>query len=198
VRREVFAVEQMTLVWPSREYLPSYVAALERGWSPDNLRGTVVALEELARIAADADRFLASLVDKEAAGHPVTLPDGTMAPRLPGYRRWMWDGEFCGSIGLRWQRGTEALPPYCLGHIGYAVVPWKQGRGYATRALREVLREAKAEGLRYVELTTDPDNVASQRVVEANGGVIVEEFVTPSFLGAQSKLRYRVQLQEGA
>jgi len=41
----------------------------------------------------------------------------------------MWDDEFAGSIGFRWQPGTSALPPHCLGHIGYAVVPWKQGRG---------------------------------------------------------------------
>lgn len=188
----------MTLVWPSREYLPSYVAALEQGWSPDSLRGSVVALEELARIGADADTFIASLVDKDAAGDPITLPDGTKVPRLPGYRRWMWDGEFCGSIGLRWQRGTEELPPYCLGHIGYGVVPWKQRRGYATRALGEVLQEAKVEGLRFVEITTDPDNVASRKVVEANGGVLVETFVTPPFLGAVPKLRYRVQLDDGA
>ena len=193
-RRLVSVLHEMTLVWPSREYLPGYVAALERGWSYDTLRGRVASDEELVRIAADADAFLASLVDKEAAGGPITLPDGTSVPRLPGYRRWMWDGEFCGSIGLRWQRGTEALPPHCLGHIGYAVVPWKQRRGYATLALREVLREAKAEGLRFVELTTDPDNVASQRVVEANGGVLVEEFVTPPSLGSQRKLRYRVNL----
>jgi predicted acetyltransferase len=186
----------MKLVWPALEYLPSYVAALETGWSHDNLRGRLAALEELERISADADAFIESLVDREGKGAPFTLPDGTMAPRLPGYRRWMWDGEFCGSIGLRWQRGTEALPPYCLGHIGYAVVPWKQRRGYATQALGEVLREAVTLGLRYVELTTDPDNIASQRVVEAHGGVIVEEFITPPFLGAQRKLRYRVQLDE--
>jgi len=183
------------LVWPSREYLPGYVAALERGWSPDNLRGQVAVQEELARIAEDADAFLASLVDREAAGRPITLPDGTTVPRLPGYRRWIWDGEFCGTIGLRWQPGTEALPPYCLGHIGYGVVPWKQRRGYATRALREMLREAKAEGLRFVEITTDPDNVASRRVVEANGGVLVEEFVTPPSLGSEHKVRYRVQVR---
>lgn len=58
----------MNLVWPSRAYLPGYVDALERGWSPDNLRGAIAAQEELERIAADADAFLASLVDKEAAG----------------------------------------------------------------------------------------------------------------------------------
>lgn len=190
-------MQEMKLVWPAREYLPSYVAALERGWSPDNVRGGVAAQEELERITTNPDTFLVSLVDKEGKGGPITLPNGTTVPRLPGYRRWLWDGEFCGSIGLRWQRGTEALPPHCLGHIGYAVVPWKQGRGYATRALHEVLREAKAEGLRYVEITTAPDNAASQRVIQANGGVFVEEFVTPPALGGRRELRYRVNLHDG-
>jgi predicted acetyltransferase len=189
-------MQEVRLVWPSRVYLPSYVAALKRGWSPDNIRGHVAAQEELERIAANPDAFLASLVDKEGIGNPVTLPDGTTVPRLPGYRRWLWDGEFCGSIGLRWQRGTEALPPHCLGHIGYAVVPWKQGRGYATRALQEMLQEAQAEGLRYVEITTAPDNAASQRVIQANGGVLVEEFVTPAALGSRRELRYRVNLHD--
>jgi predicted acetyltransferase len=110
----------------------------------------------------------------------------------------MWDGEFCGSIGLRWQRGTEALPPHCLGHIGYAVVPWKRRRGYATRALGEMLLAAKAEGLRYAEITTQPDNVASQRVITANGGVFIEEFVTPPSRGGQAELRYRVYFDGGA
>jgi predicted acetyltransferase len=184
----------MKLVWPSAEYLPSYRMALERGWSPDNLRGEVAAREELARIAANAAAFLASMVDIEATGSPITLPDGTTVPRLPGYRRWLWDGEFCGSIGFRWQRGTEALPPYCLGHIGYSVVPWKQRRGYATHALREVLEDARARGLRYVEITTAVDNAASKRVIEGNGGIFIEEFVTPPALGGQRDLRYRVPL----
>ena len=188
----------MKLVWPSREYLPSYVAALERGWSPDNLRGQIAAQEELKRIAVDADAFLASLVDRKATGNPITLPDGMTVPRLPGYRRWMWDGEFCGSIVFRWQPGTEALPPYCLGHIGYSVVPWKQRLGYATRALRELLRDAKAEGLRYVDITTGPDNVPSRRVIETNGGVLVEEFITPAALGGKPELRYRVPIEDGA
>ena len=76
------------------------------------------------------------------------------------------------------------------------MVPWKQGRGYATAALREILRDAKQEGLRYVEITTAPDNTASQRVIEANGGVLVEEFVTPIALGGKRELRYRVQVHD--
>jgi predicted acetyltransferase len=97
---------------------------------------------------------------------------------------------------LRWQPGTEALPPYCLGHIGYTVVTWKQRRGYATQALGEILRDAKAEGLRYVELTTSPDNLASRKVIEANGGIFVEEFATPSSLGGHVEVRYRVTLDD--
>lgn len=185
----------MQLVWPAAAFLPGYVDALARGWSADNVRGAVAAREELAKIAEAPDAFLAGLVDRDAQGPPMALPDGTFAARLPGYRRWLWDGEFCGSIGFRWQPGTAALPPHCLGHIGYAVVPWKQRRGYATRALALLLPDARAEGLPYVEITTDPDNRASQRVIEANGGVLVERFVKPPQFGGVPGLRYRIVLE---
>jgi predicted acetyltransferase len=182
----------MQLVRPASEHLPSYVAALEQGWSADNERGIAAGREELFRIKADAAGFLASMENRDAKGPPVTLPDGSTAERLPGFRRWLWDGEFCGSIGLRWQPGTAALPPHCLGHIGYAVVPWKQRLGYGTLALRLMLPEAKAIGLPYVELTTDPDNIASQRVIEANGGSLVERFIKPEQFGSKPGLRFRI------
>jgi predicted acetyltransferase len=185
----------LTLVRPSADYLPAYVDALTRGWSPDNVRGKVAADEELAKIASDSNAFLASIQDREGRGDPVVLPDGSKVPRLPGYRRWLWDGEFCGSIGFRWQPGTEALPPHCLGHIGYAVVPWKQRSGYATQALRLLLLEVATEGLAYVEITTEPENIASQRVIEANGGKLVERFTKPAQFGGTPGLRYRIGLR---
>lgn len=184
----------MQLVRPAAAHLASYRAALERGWSADNLRGAVAAQEELARISADAPAFIAGLEDREARGAPITLPDGSTAPRLPGFRRWMWDGEFCGSIGLRWQPGTTELPPHCLGHIGYAVVPWKRRLGYARSALAQLLPQARAIGLPYVEITTEPHNEASQRVIVANGGVLVESFTAPASVGGAPGLRYRIAL----
>lgn len=183
----------MDLVWPAAPYLTSYRDALERGWSPDNFRPQA-AQEQLARIGADPAGFLDSLVDREANGGPVTLPDGSTAPRLPGYHRWMWDGEFCGSINFRWQPGTGDLPPYVLGHIGYAVVPWKRRRGYATRALALLLDDARREGLRYVDLTTEKDNRPSQRVIEANGGVPLGEFNRLAAHGGTPGLRFRIPL----
>ena len=184
----------MQLVRPAPEYLTGYISALERGWSPDNVRGAIAAHEELAKIKADASDFLANLDDREAKGPPVVLPDGSVVARIPGYRRWLWDGEFAGSIGFWWQPGTTALPPHCLGHIGYAVVPWKQRQGYATRALQALLIEAKAEGLPYVEITADIENIASQRVILRNGGMFIEQFTKPLQLGSTPSLRYRIAL----
>lgn len=185
----------MELVWPAERYLESYAAALVRNWSPDNVRPEA-GREQLDRIATDRAAFVAELVDREGKGAPIRLPDGATVPRLPGYHRWMWDGDFCGSIGFRWQPGTTELPPHCLGHIGFSVVPWKRRRGYATRALALLLLEAKEEGLAYVELTTDVDNMASRRVILANGGRLVERFRKSHEYGGSDGLRFRIELKK--
>jgi predicted acetyltransferase len=185
----------MHLVRPAQEHLASYIAALERGWSPDSVRGAIAAKDELERIKADATMFLERLDDREAKGPPVKLPDGSTVMRIPGFHRWLWDGEFAGRISLRWRPGTTDLPPYCLGHVGYGVVPWKRRRGYATAALRLLLPEAKAVGLPFIEVTADPDDVASQRVIEAVGGVLHERFTKPPQFGNAPGLRYRILLR---
>lgn len=183
----------LQLLKPSLETLPGFVGALERGWSRDNVGLEKTIRADLEWIARDAAGFVASLDDVEANGAPITLPDGSQARRLPGYNRWLWDGEFCGSIGFRWQPGTSELPPHVLGHMGYAVVPWKRGRGYASEALRQLLPAARALGMTWVELTTVPDNLPSQRVILANGGQLVETFEAPAY-GEGLKLRYRIPL----
>lgn len=184
----------MELVWPKPDHLPSYVVALRSGWSADNVRGTEAASEELQIIERDSVAFIESMIDREARGDPVKLPDGSCVKRIPGFRRWMWDGEFCGVISFRWQPGTEALPPHCLGHIGYAVVPGKRNRGYATQALLQTLPLAKAEGLHYVELTTDLDNAASRKTIERAGGIFLEHFTKPPQFGGKPGVRYRIML----
>ena len=184
----------LALVTPAIAYLPGYIDALERGWSPDNVRGAVAAQEEITQIGRDPEAFVAGLVDLEAKGAPIVMPDGTTFRRLPGYRLWLWDGEFCGSIGFRWQPGTSALPTHVLGHIGYAVVPWKQRRGYATQALAMLMPRARSLGLEYVDITTDPENVESQKVILGNGGVLVERFKEPEQYGGEDALRFRIFL----
>lgn len=162
------------LVEPSLERLPGYVAALETGWSPVTTRD--LSGEQLGAIRADTGTFLRDLTRRE--GGTITLADGTSVPRLPTRVFWMWDGEFCGSINLRSVPGTLDLPPYYSGHLGYAVVPWKQGRGYATQALALLLPVARDLGLPRVLVTCDTGNAASRRVIEANGGIAAGEKTT--------------------
>ncbi|QCI66640.1 GNAT family N-acetyltransferase [Phreatobacter stygius] len=179
----------LTLVAPGLDQLESYVDALRRGWSPNNVRD--VSGEQLAAFDKDPAAFLASLTSREGL---IPLPDGSQVPKLPFILRWLWDGAFCGSISLRWQEGTDALPDHVLGHIGYAVVPWKRRRGYATAALAAMLPEARRIGLGRVEITCDPDNAVSMRVIEANGGVLAERF-TARHYGDKPELRYVIPLR---
>lgn len=183
----------MILIAPSLEMLPAYAGALRNGWSPDNLRPEA-GRELLDEIGRDPAGFLRDLDDPKGKGSPIRLPDGSLVPRLPGFHRWMWDGEFCGSIDFRWAPGTAELPETCLGHIGYAVVPWKRRRGYATTALKQMLPLAAERGLPYVYVTTESDNIASQRVILANGGVLVERFTRLAAHGGGNAFRYRIDV----
>ena len=71
----------------------------------------------------------------------------------------------------------------------------KRQRGYAKRALALMLARVSGEGLAHVEITCDTDNVASQRTIVANGGMLVERFTPPAICGPGEKLRYRIAMK---
>ncbi|MGJ8623451.1 MAG: GNAT family N-acetyltransferase [Yoonia sp.] len=181
---------------PTPDLLDAYVDALEKGWSPDNLRSEA-GQEQLEKIASDPLKFLSQFDDPDGIGQSVKLPDGSRVPRLPSLRRWIWSDGLCGSISLRWQKGTEALPPTCLGHVGYAIVPWRRREGLATAALIEMLPYARTVGLRHVDVTVNPGNSASIGVIEKAGGRFVETFTTADALGGCTDALYRIELSKG-
>lgn len=165
---------ELRLVIPAPIYLPSYRAALEAGWSPDHRLGNLATQRELDRLDRDAMAFLMSLDDPKAKGPPITLADGSQHARIPSYRRWLWDGEFCGSITFQWQNGTEDLPPHIASHLSFSVVQWKRGQGYGAQSLKMFLPDVRARGLDHVRLKVAPDNMAARRTIERVGGELLE------------------------
>jgi predicted acetyltransferase len=127
---------------------------------------------------AGADYNLERLADPtvfaEFCAHTAAFADPA-TPRPTGWVTatllWMVDDdEVVGRISLR-----HALTPWLLevgGHVGYAVRPSARRRGHATRGLGLVLPVAAARGIDQVLVTCDDTNVASRRVIEANGGVL--------------------------
>lgn len=180
------------LIEPNTKDLPQIIAAFARGWSPNNLRDVSRECYEKATHAPEA--FLAEERGEDMS--PIAMPDGSLQERLPGFARWIWDGALCGRIGFRWRPPDESLPPYCLGHVGYAVVPWKRGAGAATAALGLLKPLLAFTRLKWIDLTTDAANAASIRVIEKNGGRHVGE-VTAPFAPNEPKRLYRIMLENG-
>jgi predicted acetyltransferase len=182
------AADHLRLIAPTLDKLAQYEAALAAGWSPDTERD--ISAEQLAALRRDPYAFLAELTRQDGM---IVSASGRAVPRLPSRVYWLDDGEFCGVINLRFVPGSDALPDYVPGHIGYAVVPWKRRRAYATGALALLLPVAREVGLSQVEITCDDDNEASRRVILKNGA----EFVgTRPLPGGKTRLVFRIDLRD--
>lgn len=102
---------------------------------------------------------------------------------VPSTTWWWVDGdEFLGRIALRHRLNDRLLE--IGGHIGYDVRPSARRHGHATAMLAAALPAAAAIGIDPALVTCDVDNVASRKVIEANGGVFEDE--------RSGKLRYWV------
>lgn len=80
------------------------------------------------------------------------------------------NNKIVGRVSLR-HKLTDALFKV-NGNIGYGVVPSERRKSYAKEMLAQSLKVAKGIGLDKVLLTCDKDNIASQKTIEANGGVL--------------------------
>nr|WP_206683569.1 GNAT family N-acetyltransferase [Rhizobium changzhiense] len=171
---------------PDLENLSGFEAALAAGWSPDPRRAGDQAYVrgELQRLRQDRSRFLDDLI---ADGRRRA---GSGPPPLTIRLFWIWDGEFCGSISLRFRACNEELPPEVSGHVGYSVVPWKQRNGHATTALSLLLAVAAKEGLDRLTVLCNEGNDASRLVIERNGCELFMRGPHPSDRPDQIKLYF--------
>ena len=147
------------LEFPSEKYVESFFGA-KAEFVAEGLPGYHASIER-EEFAA----YLQRLHD-HAAGKG--LPEGYIASK----EFWIIDADgYAGKIIL----GLSYYPaPERVGHhVGYAVRPSKRGLGYATRALHDLLSEARKLGITKLMPSCGIANVASRRVIERNGGVLL-------------------------
>jgi predicted acetyltransferase len=93
------------------------------------------------------------------------------AGRVPQTMLWWVSGdEYLGQISIR-HRLTVRLREIG-GHIGHDIRPSARRRGHATAMLAAALPVARSLGINPALLTCDENNIASRKVIEANGGVL--------------------------
>jgi predicted acetyltransferase len=83
---------------------------------------------------------------------------------------WVSGNEYLGRISIR-HLLTVSLREIG-GHIGYDIRPSTRQRGHATAMLAAALPVARSLGIDQALLACDHDNLASRKVIEANGGVL--------------------------
>ncbi|MEU8238550.1 GNAT family N-acetyltransferase [Actinoplanes missouriensis] len=86
---------------------------------------------------------------------------------------WIRDDEYLGRVAIR-HRLTEVLLEVG-GHISYDVRSSARRRGHATAMLGAALPVARGLGITSALVMCDVTNVASRRVIEANGGVFEDQ-----------------------
>ncbi len=154
------------LVTPSAAHAHSYAIAIREGYEPDPIAPAV---------AAGMDAHIAWL---NTQGDQIRLPDGRTITRLPHAQFWLVHAHtFIGRVNIRFQL-TEDLERWG-GHIGYAISPSFQRRGFGTHILGLGIKAARAGGLDRLLLTCLDTNFGSMRVIEANGGRLLNKVAHP-------------------
>lgn len=127
------------------------------------------------------DRFYLDIYQEafDSFSHYVKLlEDNAKGKNLPygwaAYRTfWLEDeNEIVGVIRIR-EKDVEYY-----GHIGYDIAPLYRKKGYGKKILELGLEKAKEMGLDTVILTCHERNIASQRVIENNGGEMIKTLET--------------------
>ena len=164
------------LVKPCMAILPSYLEALDEG-AYCNMALGAFADESMEEISNDPDEYIRRINDESP--RRVALPDGSEYTVAEHALLWLVDGErYLGSVSLRFSGDREVIEEFG-GHIGVAIRPGLLNRGYGVRAAALAWQLAGAyfleRGINPIFVSCNPNNSASKRLIEHNGGKLVKE-----------------------
>jgi predicted acetyltransferase len=173
----------MELVLPSEKYKDDFIQAVKEYHSVDSQDRKDIYALKVEDLEKDFASYVKLLHDR-AEGR--NLPEGY----VPDTTYWLIDnGKFIGRVSFR-HTLTESLRKVG-GHIGYDIRPSKRNKGYGKKMLALALQKARQLGLHKVLITCDETNIASKKIIEANGGVFENALEIPN---EPKKLRYWITL----
>ncbi len=117
----------------------------------------------------EATSFEDWVKEKDDESKGVNLKDGYVACTTLLLKRES-DGKICGSISIR-----HELNDFLFnfgGHIGYSITPSERGKGYGKFQLKKALEIAKNLGIEKCLITADEENIASNKTIISEGGVL--------------------------
>ncbi|MGQ9888108.1 MAG: GNAT family N-acetyltransferase [Aggregatilineales bacterium] len=148
---------RLFLAEPSFAYKDSFLEALRE------LRQEERYLEYDSNQLVDDANF-AALIERLASLR-ASPPPGW----VPTSELWLVSGnEYIGRASVRHELNDSLRQ--IGGHIGYEIRPSRRGQGYGRLICRLALERAAALGIRPALITCDETNIASRRIIEANGG----------------------------
>jgi predicted acetyltransferase len=175
------------LITPDLAHIPSYVRALKEGHRCGG--GALPTADHVLKIEREPQWFL----DDLTAPKPSTFINekGEEVERVPQTTMWLVEsGEFIGDAKIRHRLNNRLFTSG--GHIGYGVRPSARNKGYATEMLRQSLLWLRDNlGLDKALLSCLVENEASARVMEKNGGQLIDITPHPLETGKMQK-RYWV------
>jgi predicted acetyltransferase len=142
---------------PSMLYKETFLEALREF----HLEGRDLELD-YHDLATNFRYYLQGWYDRRVHPRPERVAESTF---------WMIEAEtFIGRISIR-HHLNESLMQFG-GHIGYEIRPTKRRQGYGKAMLGLGLEKARAVNITRALVTCDDTNIASAKIIEANGGVL--------------------------
>jgi predicted acetyltransferase len=155
----------MKLVSPSLEYKNSFLKGLKElmpeSPAPESLQWTIDNFE----------KYLNSFTNVKDGGN-VSMG------KVPYSEYWLIDkNEYVGTIIIRHE--PSGRYENIKSHVYFHIIPSKRTRGYGSKALELGLKKAEEIGLKELIITCDESNIASQKIIEKNGGILTEQTTSP-------------------
>ena len=114
---------------------------------------------------------------------------------LPTSTYAMLDGGIeIGFIQIRHQPSHSCdVPTNFASHIYYEIKPEYRHKGYGKKILKLGLKKVEEIGLKEIIITCYDDNTPSKKIIEANGGILVDSYLIPT--DQKKFLKYKLNVK---